>query len=107
MKVTRAVAPFYPLLPLCQRLLPSGLAGLSLTLLKATALEVAILAGHLILYPTGITQERRPGTPSPAPALNPPAAARPRPRRAPADLSAHRPTEIAAEADMGAMVRNK
>jgi pimeloyl-ACP methyl ester carboxylesterase len=99
MKVTRAVAPFYPLLPLCQRLLPSGLAGLSLTLLKATALEVAILAGHLILYPTGITQERRPGTPSPAPALNPPSASLPRPRRAPDDLSADLTSEIATEAD--------
>ncbi|MFI6281368.1 esterase/lipase family protein [Streptomyces sp. NPDC050988] len=61
MKVTRAVSP---LLPLCQRLLPGRLAGLSLTLLKATALEIAILAGHLLLYPTGITPERRP-TPTP------------------------------------------
>jgi len=56
MKVTRAALPF---LPLCQRLLPSRLAGLSLALLKATALELAILAGHLLLYPSGITQERR------------------------------------------------
>lgn len=39
--------------------LPSRLAGLSMTLLKATALEVAILAGHLLLYPSGIYQERR------------------------------------------------
>ncbi|TLS44474.1 alpha/beta fold hydrolase [Streptomyces montanus] len=60
MKVTRAVLPF---LPLCQRLLPSRLAGLSLNLLKATALEIAILAGHLLLYPSGIIQEQR----SPAP----------------------------------------
>ncbi|MGW1028037.1 esterase/lipase family protein [Streptomyces sp. NPDC002577] len=59
-----------PILPLCQRLLPWRLAGLSITLLKATALEIAILAGHLLLYPSGITQERRvapalprPGTP--------------------------------------------
>ncbi|MGI5195399.1 alpha/beta fold hydrolase [Streptomyces sp. CA-288835] len=86
MKVTRAVLPFYPLLPLCQRLLPNRLAGLSLTLLKATALEVAILAGHLILYPTGIVQERRPGAASPSPAPNLPSAALPRPRRAPDDL---------------------
>ncbi|MEU9956212.1 alpha/beta fold hydrolase [Streptomyces sp. NPDC050982] len=64
MKVTRAVSP---LLPLCQRLLPGRIAGLSLALLKATALEIAILAGHLLLYPTGITPERRP-----APAPNPP-----------------------------------
>ncbi|MDL5203338.1 alpha/beta fold hydrolase [Streptomyces sp. ALI-76-A] len=65
MKVTRAALP---LLPLCQRLLPSRLAGLSLTLLKATALEMAILAGHLLLYPSGIVQERRaPVPPIPAP----------------------------------------
>jgi pimeloyl-ACP methyl ester carboxylesterase len=56
MKVTGAALP---LLPLCRRLLPSGIAGLSLALLKATALEFAILAGHLLLYPSGITQERR------------------------------------------------
>ncbi|WP_369261415.1 lipase family alpha/beta hydrolase [Streptomyces sp. R35] len=67
MKVTRAASPF---LPLCQRLFPSrlaGLAGLSVTLLKATALELAILAGHLLLYPSGITPERRtaPALPSP------------------------------------------
>ncbi|MET9383757.1 alpha/beta fold hydrolase [Streptomyces sp. NPDC002928] len=56
MKVTRALPP---LLPLCQWLLPTRLAGLSVALLKATALEVAILAGHLLLYPSGIAQERR------------------------------------------------
>ncbi|MFI8229685.1 lipase family alpha/beta hydrolase [Streptomyces sp. NPDC085900] len=56
MKVTRALQPFFPL---CQRLLPIRLAGLSVALLKATALEFAILAGHLLLYPSGITQERR------------------------------------------------
>ncbi|MFI7411201.1 lipase family alpha/beta hydrolase [Streptomyces sp. NPDC049627] len=56
MKVTGAALPF---LPLCRRLLPGRLAGLSLALLKATALEIAILAGHLLLYPSGITQERR------------------------------------------------
>jgi pimeloyl-ACP methyl ester carboxylesterase len=73
MKVTRAVLPF---LPLCQRLLADKLAdrlagtlaGLSLTLLKATALEIAILTGHLLLYPVGITQERRsPVHPLPSP----------------------------------------
>ncbi|MFF7732674.1 alpha/beta fold hydrolase [Streptomyces sp. NPDC007984] len=61
MKVTRAALPF---LPFCERLLPGRLTGLSLALLKATALEIAILAGHLLLYPSGITQERR--TPVPA-----------------------------------------
>ncbi|MET7782006.1 MULTISPECIES: esterase/lipase family protein [Streptomyces] len=68
MKVTGAELPF---LPLRQRLLPSRLTGLSVALLKATALEIAILAGHLLLYPSGITQERR-GTP----ALPPPDAPR-------------------------------
>ncbi|MGF0170743.1 esterase/lipase family protein [Streptomyces sp. Marseille-Q5077] len=58
MKVTGVVLPF---LPLCRRLLPSRLAGLSLALLKATALELAILAGHVLLYPSGIAQERRTG----------------------------------------------
>ncbi|WP_416972289.1 esterase/lipase family protein [Streptomyces sp. 4F14] len=46
-----------------KRLVPACLTTLSTALLKATALELAILAGHLLLYPTGITQER----PSPAP----------------------------------------
>ncbi|KAA0935495.1 lipase family alpha/beta hydrolase [Streptomyces apricus] len=57
MKATKALPP---LLPLCRRLLHIGPAGLSLTLLKATALEIAILAGHLVLYPSGMTPERRP-----------------------------------------------
>ncbi|MEV5008049.1 alpha/beta fold hydrolase [Streptomyces sp. NPDC056159] len=56
MKVTRVADP---ILPLCRCLLPCRLAGLSLALLKATALELAILAGHLLLYPSGIVQERR------------------------------------------------
>ncbi|MFE7838611.1 lipase family alpha/beta hydrolase [Streptomyces sp. NPDC057474] len=56
MKVTRALAP---LLPLYERFLPTRPAGLSVTLLKATALELAVLAGHLLLYPSGMTQERR------------------------------------------------
>ncbi|MFD5522045.1 esterase/lipase family protein [Streptomyces sp. NPDC127066] len=64
MKVTEAASP---LLPLCQRLFPTKLAGLSVALLKATALELAILAGHLLLYPSGITQERRTGHPLPSP----------------------------------------
>ncbi|MCS0600134.1 alpha/beta fold hydrolase [Streptomyces sp. LP11] len=66
MKVTGVLPPLF--LPLCRRLWPGRLAGLSLTLLKATALEAAILTGHLLLYPTGLVQERRgPGDP-PAPA---------------------------------------
>ncbi|MFE7647439.1 esterase/lipase family protein [Streptomyces phaeoluteigriseus] len=63
MQVTRALEPLLPL-RLCRRLLPGGLMGLSATLLKATALEIAILTGHLLLYPSGITQERRGGTPA-------------------------------------------
>ncbi|MET8469932.1 alpha/beta fold hydrolase [Streptomyces sp. NPDC006422] len=54
MKVTRTL----PFRPLCH-LLPTRLAGLSVALLKATALELAILAGHLLLYPSGILPERR------------------------------------------------
>ncbi|MFI6338624.1 esterase/lipase family protein [Streptomyces sp. NPDC050535] len=61
MKVTGTSSP---LLPLCRRLLPSRVAGLSMVLLKATALEIAILAGHLLLYPSGMAQERR-TTPTP------------------------------------------
>ncbi|MEV3860456.1 alpha/beta fold hydrolase [Streptomyces sp. NPDC050095] len=53
MKVTRAL----PFRPLCH-LLPARLAGLSIALLKATALELTILAGHLLLYPSGILPER-------------------------------------------------
>lgn len=87
MKVTTAALPLLPLfqrllpglpgLPGLQRLpsvpglsavpglpelasLPGRLTGLSLTLLKASALEAAILAGHLLLYPSGIIQERHP-----------------------------------------------
>ncbi|MFE1249249.1 esterase/lipase family protein [Streptomyces sp. NPDC058735] len=61
MKVNGALPP---LLPLCRRLLPGRLTGVSMALLKATALELAILAGHLLLYPSGITQERRVPTPA-------------------------------------------
>lgn len=73
MQVTRALEPFFPL---CQRLLPSRLAGLSVTLLKATALELAILAGHLLLYPSGIVQERRGQVVPPLPAADGASAAR-------------------------------
>ncbi|MCW5251572.1 esterase/lipase family protein [Streptomyces sp. SHP 1-2] len=57
--------------------LTGRLTGSSLTFLKATALETAILAGHLLLYPSGIVQERRPdpwppGTPASGPGPAPP-----------------------------------
>ena len=61
MKVT-GVLPL--VLPLYRRLWPGRLVDLSMTLLKATALEAAILAGHLLLYPTGLIQERRGPAPS-------------------------------------------
>ncbi|WP_234381745.1 esterase/lipase family protein [Streptomyces sp. NRRL S-1521] len=35
------------------------MAGVSVALLKSTALELVILAGHLLLYPSGVAQERR------------------------------------------------
>ncbi|MFF1355298.1 lipase family alpha/beta hydrolase [Streptomyces sp. NPDC058297] len=67
MKVTR-ILPFRPLCQLipARLVFPARLAGVSVSLLKATALEVAILAGHVLLYPSGIIQERRD-----APALPP------------------------------------
>ncbi|MYY04165.1 MULTISPECIES: alpha/beta fold hydrolase [unclassified Streptomyces] len=44
-------------------------------LLRATALELAVLAGHALLYPTGIADERRP-EPTPAPTPDPRATGR-------------------------------
>ena len=38
---------------------------MSLTRIRAIALELAILAGHLLLYPTGVWQERPPDPPPP------------------------------------------
>ncbi|MHC5908705.1 esterase/lipase family protein [Streptomyces sp. S6] len=67
-----------------KHLLPACLTTLSTALLKATALELAILAGHLLLYPTGITQER---PPTPPPTDDPPGAPRlPAPPRPPVVL---------------------
>ncbi|MGW7362559.1 esterase/lipase family protein [Streptomyces sp. NPDC054841] len=47
---------------------------LSIALLRATALELAILAGHLILYPSGISHERQAPLP-PSGAASPPSGA--------------------------------
>ncbi|WP_373569172.1 esterase/lipase family protein, partial [Streptomyces alfalfae] len=58
MKVSWAVQPFRPLCEWLAPVLPVKVAGVSVGLLKATALEVAILAGHVLLYPSGIIQER-------------------------------------------------
>ncbi|MER5279687.1 alpha/beta fold hydrolase [Streptomyces sp. NPDC002809] len=55
-----------PSLPLLLRRLCAGTTWLpstripSTALLKATALELVVLAGHALLYPTGITGERHP-----------------------------------------------
>ncbi|WP_369196042.1 esterase/lipase family protein [Streptomyces djakartensis] len=68
--VSRISGAARPFLPAARSLLPGGPAGLpagwSAALLKATALELAILAGHLLLYPSGITRERRGPVPAPA-----------------------------------------
>ncbi|MEV5952864.1 alpha/beta fold hydrolase [Streptomyces sp. NPDC051987] len=85
MKVTEVLEPF---LPFCRRLVPSRLAGLSLALLKSTALEAAILAGHLLLYPTGLTPERRPPVP-PVPPAEPEGTARLPVRAAPPVVLLH------------------
>ncbi|MFE9176911.1 esterase/lipase family protein [Streptomyces sp. NPDC007126] len=71
--------------------LPGRLTGLSLTFLKASALEAAILAGHLLLYPSGIIQERRPAraprpTDAHAPQPSPPAPRLPAPASPPVVL---------------------
>ncbi|MFE0172744.1 lipase family alpha/beta hydrolase [Streptomyces sp. NPDC059002] len=68
LQALQALPPLAPLasllphpraLPLPRLRLPSKVAGISVTFLKATALELAILTGHLLLYPSGVTQERR------------------------------------------------
>ncbi|MEV0006536.1 alpha/beta fold hydrolase [Streptomyces sp. NPDC047973] len=56
------VLSFLPLLLRSPGLRP---AWLSSTLIRATALELLILAGHVLIYPSGLTPERR--TPLPAP----------------------------------------
>ncbi|MER6269141.1 alpha/beta fold hydrolase [Streptomyces sp900105755] len=86
MKVTEVLLE--PFLPFCRRFLPSRLAGLSLALLKSTALEAAILAGHLLLYPTGLTPERRPAV-LPAPSAEPDGTARLPVRAAPPVVLLH------------------
>ncbi|MFF2008169.1 esterase/lipase family protein [Streptomyces sp. NPDC058195] len=54
------VLPFLPPLPLPLPLGPGPHpAGPSAALLKATALELVVLTAHVLLYPTGITGERR------------------------------------------------
>ncbi|WP_455360344.1 esterase/lipase family protein [Streptomyces sp. SYSU K21746] len=54
-------------------LLPPCLRHVRLTaaLMRAATLELAILAAHLLLYPTGISQERRRTGPGPLPSAGP------------------------------------
>ncbi|MFB4422457.1 esterase/lipase family protein [Streptomyces sp. QL37] len=58
------VLPFLPLLLRRQCLRP---AWLSSTLIRATALELVILAGHVLIYPSGLAPERRSPMPPPGP----------------------------------------
>ncbi|WP_226600090.1 alpha/beta fold hydrolase [Streptomyces violascens] len=64
---------FFSLLPLCVRR-----AWLSAALIRATALDLAVLAGHLLLYPSGLAPERHPA-PDPAAAPQLPTAGRSHP----------------------------
>ncbi|MEV5238892.1 alpha/beta fold hydrolase [Streptomyces cinnamoneus] len=59
---------------------PCALVRPSAALVRSTVLELAILAGHLLVYPTGMAQERRPPrapVPVPVPAPSAPAPAPP------------------------------
>ncbi|MGY4989709.1 esterase/lipase family protein [Streptomyces nigrescens] len=53
----------------CVRLLPTRASSLPL---RSTVVDLAVLAGHLLLYPTGISQERPLPRPAPHPAAEPP-----------------------------------
>ncbi|WHM37079.1 alpha/beta fold hydrolase [Streptomyces sp. BPTC-684] len=68
----RSSVQFFPLLPLCLRR-----AWISAAMLRATALDLAVLAGHLVLYPSGMAAERKDPAPEGAPQL--PTAGRARP----------------------------
>ncbi|WP_327369384.1 alpha/beta fold hydrolase [Streptomyces sp. NBC_01217] len=61
-----------PFLPLLLRRPCLCCARLSSALLKATALELVVLAGHVLLYPTGITGGRPPSQRPAGPAAAPP-----------------------------------
>lgn len=81
----RALPFFLFPLPACLRL---RRIQVSAALLRATALEFAILAGHLLLYPSGVSQERRPAPPT---ATDPVGTGRP---DSPTDLPTGPPTEL-------------
>jgi pimeloyl-ACP methyl ester carboxylesterase len=59
----------FPFFPLCLR--PVRHLRIPAVLLRAATLELAILAGHLLLYPAGLVPERREPDPDPAPGPNP------------------------------------
>ncbi|MFJ8850221.1 esterase/lipase family protein [Streptomyces sp. NPDC102437] len=67
--------PFLP--PLLRRPCPRPTVRLSSALLKATALELAVLAGHVLIYPTGIPGERRVAPRPAGPQTTPPCATAP------------------------------
>ncbi|MFE6663153.1 esterase/lipase family protein [Streptomyces sp. NPDC057697] len=75
------VLPFLPSLLRLPRPCP---APPSVPLLKATALELLVLTGHVLLYPTGITGERRAAQPPPGPRTAPSGATPTAPAGAPA-----------------------
>ncbi|GHG65642.1 esterase/lipase family protein [Streptomyces griseocarneus] len=60
---------------LCTLLRPCALVRPSAALLRSTVLELAILTAHVLIYPTGMAQERRP-PPRPLPPAPTPAEAR-------------------------------
>ncbi|WP_330320576.1 alpha/beta fold hydrolase [Streptomyces clavifer] len=57
--------------PLLLRLTCLRPAWLSSALVRATALELAILAGHVLIYPSGLTPRRRTPAVAPSPAVDP------------------------------------
>ncbi|MDG4864560.1 alpha/beta fold hydrolase [Streptomyces sp. T-3] len=70
MQVAKALTLLFPpCLRRPGRLLPTPHLPLSLALLKATTLELAVLAGHLLLYPSGIAPDRPPTDPAEPPRL--------------------------------------
>ncbi|MFD7066470.1 lipase family alpha/beta hydrolase [Streptomyces sp. NPDC059913] len=95
------VLPFLPSLPLPPPLGPGPRpTGPSGALLKATALELVALTAHVLLYPTGITGERRnapcpaePPTATTGPAATGRASAR-TPARAPAPPAGEEPPPV-------------
>jgi palmitoyl protein thioesterase len=59
----------FPFFPLCLR--PVRHLRIPAVLMRAATLELAILAGHLLLYPAGLVPERREPDQAPAPGANP------------------------------------